>query len=117
MDYSIKDLVEWSNTAQGIFFMRMFGVFIAGEIVSGIVYKFMGLVDLSKKKEQIIVELSGYGANIIIGSLLAFLLRSGNTAGSNFMTGMWFVIGSMGMHLVYKRYIDKWLKIKARGKK
>ena len=116
MDLSFNDLVAWSQTVQGIFFSRVFLVFLAGEVSGFYVYKLLGLWDLSAKKKEIASDLVGYLNNITLGFVMAFILRDSDDHGLSFINGLWFIVGSLGMHIIYKEFLYKYFKRKSKGK-
>ncbi len=119
-------IVKFSKTPQGALFFKIFLVFVASEMFRQFAYKFTGLLRINRKRkkkkdfngiwEQRLVDLLGYVFNIVFGIFMAFLFRTPDHTQS-FLTGMWFIVGSMGMHLVYVRYVDKWIKNKLGGSK
>ena len=118
MDFSFRDLIEWSNTAEGIFVLRVFLVFLIAEVFGrGLSYKVMVFFPMDKKRENVIIDLSGYLVNIIAGIAMAFLLHENGNVKHSVLDGLWFIFGSMGLHFFYAKYFDKWLKNKARGMK
>lgn len=111
---TISTFLDWTQTPMGHFFLNIFLVFLVAEFLGRqIMYKIMVFVTFDKKKEAAFVELFGYLVNIIFGMFMAYKLSE---TGEYFLDGLWFIFGSMAMHLVYVRYLDKWIKNKVRKK-
>ena len=117
MEDRIIKVFEWLQTPTGQIAARIIGVFFFAEVARMVTYKIMGLIDLGRKREVIIVDLVGFGANIFFGLLFAFLFKNGNSWGLALMWGSFYMGGALIVHMIYAYKIEPWIKKKAADKK
>ena len=85
-------------------------VFILSEfLVRAISYRAMVFVDLDKKKEKAVIDLTGYISNILIGVLMGIVLNA------SALVIIGFICGSLIAHIIWIEWIEK--KIKSFAKK
>ena len=117
IEQNLKWIIDFSQTPTGIIFFRVGLVFLIAEFFGRqFTYKIMIFIDLPAKVEKALVDLAGYLINILAGIGMGYLFRNGMSQQQIVTYTLYYIFGSMAMHVVYIRYIDKWIKSKIKNK-
>ena len=117
IEQNLKWIVDFSQTPTGIIFFRVGLVFLIAEFFGRqFAYKIMIFTDWSAKVEKALVDLSGYVINILAGIFMAYLFKNGLKENQIVIHALYYIFGSMAMHVAYVRYVDKWIKSKIKTK-
>jgi len=112
----IVKIIEWLQSPSGQITSRILAVFLLAELARVFTYKVMGLVDLGKKKESILVDLAGFTVNIMVGVLFTILFKGNNSWGVAIIWGSFYMGGALIIHMIYAYKIEPWIKKKAANK-